>query len=152
MLDHSSGLGVALRCEARMQTFCISCRHLQGLLADRVCRRLPLCFAPELAATINQLSRLAATLRCETDANCMTGWHLQGVLANRGCHGLPLCFAPMPSRTFDQSSMLWLLFGARQNLMPTVCMFGKHSQGLLANRGCCHLTLSFARASSTSSD
>ena len=98
------------------------------------------------------LSRLIAPLRCEANAKCLSCYQTNGLLANTGCRHSPLCFAPMPSRTFDQSSMLWLLFGARQNLMPTVCMFGKHSQGLLANRGCCHLTLSFAPEPAATSD
>ena len=107
MLDHSSGLGVALRCEARMQTFCISCRHLQGLLADRVCHSLPLCFAPELAATSCQLSRLVAAVSCEADANCVYDWPtLARLCTDKSCGRLPLCFAPKPSATTDQSSRL----------------------------------------------
>ena len=58
----------------RMQTVCISCRHSQGLLANSGCRHLPLCFAPELAATTDQSSRLVAALRCEADAECLPVW------------------------------------------------------------------------------
>ena len=55
----------------RMQSVCLSGRHLQGPLASRGCHGRPLCFALEPSATTDQSSRLAAALRCEADAKCL---------------------------------------------------------------------------------
>ena len=103
-------------------TICLSCWHSRGLLANRGCRHLPLCFAPAPSATSDQSSKLGAALRCEAGANIRL--HVCHALTGAACQQrLPPPSSPLCTRAVREFSTngagLGLLFCERR--MHTIC-------------------------------